>query len=442
MNTRPVVVGAGWAGLACATALARAGHPPLLLEAARQAGGRARRANLAGRPVDNGQHLLIGAYGETLKAMEQVGVNLEAAFTRRPLTLSAPDFSLGLPPWPAPWHLAAGLLGCRGVPYGEKLAAAWTMTRLRLAGWRPGGPGQEGLTVAQWLDQTGSRGKLRSRLWEPLCYAALNTPPETASMAVFATVLKDSLGGRGNATDLLLPRRDFSALYPDPALADLGRRGGEFQPTTRVTALRRQDQRWLLSLQQGSERRELLAGQVVLALPDWATRRLLPPDLVQSRKDLGPFAHEPIATCYLDYGRADARLPEPLMQVDGPTATDAPVWVFDRSLVGQPGLLGVVISARGPWQDLTGEALAEAMAQGLARAFPALATAPPRWHGIIQEQRATLSCTPGLIRPTRAEIAPGLHLAGDWTWASYPSTLEGAVRSGHRAARAVLASQP
>ncbi|MPS26594.1 FAD-dependent oxidoreductase [Alcaligenaceae bacterium SAGV5] len=217
------IVGAGWAGLSALVHLARAGHAVTVFEAARTLGGRARRVERAHgfeTPLDNGQHLLLGAYRDTLALMRDLGLDVERALRRLPLTLQSVDARLRLraPRWPAPFHVAAALLAARGLAPADKFAALHLMTGLRRAGWQAA-PGE---SVVGLLDRFAQPTRLRQALWHPLCLAALNTTPDQACAELFCATLRDSLGGGAKACDLLLPRQDLSALWPDAA-ARLGR---------------------------------------------------------------------------------------------------------------------------------------------------------------------------------------------------------------------------
>ncbi|MDQ5947506.1 MAG: hydroxysqualene dehydroxylase, partial [Pseudomonadota bacterium] len=161
---RVAIVGAGWAGLACAAELAAGGTPVTIFEASRQPGGRARSVEIKGHTVDNGQHLIVGAYSETLRLMKMVGARPEASLLRTPLQLDFPGaFRMQLPELPAPWHLAIGLLKAAGASLGEKLSAAWFMQTLKTRHYRLA----RDTTVAEWLDSHGQTGALRRFLWEP-----------------------------------------------------------------------------------------------------------------------------------------------------------------------------------------------------------------------------------------------------------------------------------
>ena len=423
---RVAVVGAGWAGLAAAVELATAGARPVVFEAGRQPGGRARRSHLGGRELDNGQHLLIGAYCETLRLMRRVGADPAQCLQRRPLNLHYPaaGLRLALPRLPAPLHLAAGLLKAQGSAWPEKFAAARFALALRSQAYRL--PADRPL--ADLLDAHGQHGALRKGLWEALCIAALNTPPETASAQIFANVLRNSLGGARADTDLLLPAVDLGRLFPDPAAAFIATHGGELRSGSRIDALAP-----LLD--------DPAFDHVVLAVAPQHASRLLAahPETAPTAALLAGYAYEPIGTLYADYP-AELRLPAPMLGLPGGLGRGLGQWVFDRGQLGDaPGRLAFVLSAQGAWNDLADPALAavlhEELEASLGRRLPR-----PHWTRSIRERRATFACTPNLPRPTVATALPGLWLAGDYVCADYPATLEGAVRSGVAAARALLAS--
>ena len=167
------VIGGGWAGIAAAVELTASGATTTLYEAGRVLGGRARSVSIDGRTLDNGQHILLGAYRDTLALMRRVGADPELLLERHPLqVVDHTGFRLALPEWPAPLHVAWGLLSARGVDWREKLATAWWMQGIKARRFRL----DEDCSVAEWLDAAGQTGALRRHLWEPLCLAALNTP--------------------------------------------------------------------------------------------------------------------------------------------------------------------------------------------------------------------------------------------------------------------------
>ncbi|KAB2927385.1 MAG: NAD(P)-binding protein [Dechloromonas sp.] len=404
---RVAVIGGGWAGLAAAVELTAAGVATTLYEAGRVFGGRARGVEVDGRRLDNGQHILLGAYCETLALMRRVGADPDLLLARHPLqVVDNTDFRLALPKLPAPLNVAWGLFAARGVGFGEKLKTALWMQGIKARRFRLAAD----CSVAEWLDTAGQTGQLRRHLWEPLCLAALNTPAERASAQLFANVLRDSLGSSCREdTDLLLPRCDFGRLLVEPAAAWLTGHGAMLRPGHRVRTLHAGVEALTIDGQDYD-------AAIIATAPQHAGR--LWPALAA---DLD---YEPIATVYLQCA-ATTRLPFPLLSLSGPYGQ----WVVDRG----NGLLACVLSGHGDWEALDDATLARQLAKELGVADEL------GWHRAIREQRATFSCRPNLPRPS-ATLAPRLFLAGDHSWAEYPATLEGAVRSGQRAARLALAA--
>ena len=414
------VIGAGYAGMAAAVELSAAGHQVEVFEASRVLGGRARAAQIDGFEVDNGQHILIGAYTETLRLMRAVGADPGTLLKRTPLRFEFPgEFLLSAPRFPAPLHSAFALLLARGLDWGEKWAAIRLMRSLQACRFRI----EPDISVTQWLDSNKTPSRQRRLLWEPLCIAALNTPADRASAQVLANVLRDSLGGARAASDLLLPQVNLSALLPDPAATFVTQHGGAVHRGHRVSSLRRESDAWQIDD----------AGpfaHVVLAVAPYHLAALVP----ELASRVAHFDWEPIVTSYLRYP-ATVRLPQPMLGVDAGLAQ----WLFDRgALCGQHGLIAAVISARGRHLELPMADLERGIHQEIARIVPCLPA--PLAVQTITEKRATFACVPNLQRPQARTESPGLWLAGDYVASDYPATLEGAVRSGVAAARAVLAA--
>ena len=227
------IIGGGYAGLACGVELMRRGARVAVFESSRTLGGRARVVHKNDMSVDNGQHILIGGYTETLRLMRQVGVR-PSALAARPLDLFYPGrFRLQAARLPAPLHLAVGLLRAEGMSWPERRACLRFIQHLKAHRFRLAAH----LSVAELLDNADQPERLRRFVWEPLCLAALNTPVEHASARVFANVLRDSLAAGAGASELLIPKIDLSELFPVPAARWLGRRGGSVYITESIKAI-------------------------------------------------------------------------------------------------------------------------------------------------------------------------------------------------------------
>jgi squalene-associated FAD-dependent desaturase len=394
LGNRIAIVGAGYAGMAAAVTLAERGVPVTVFESVAVPGGRARRVVSHGRSLDNGQHIFVGAYRQLFGLMRTVGVPGDALL-RVPLEIRYADgfaWRSGL----------TGLLLARGVSFAERFAALRFIASLQTSGWRVA----PDISVKELLDRHGQSGRMRSRLWAPLCVAALNTPLDQASANVFLATVRDTLAGARGADDLVLPRVDLSRLFPEPAAEFVRARGGEVRCGMTIKDL-------------GSLRSEYKS--VVVAVGPHQLKTLMP-DAADA------YTYQPIYTCYLQYPET-TRLQFPMLGM----AEGLVQWVFDSgALLGEKGRLVCVISAQGDHQHMTHDELAGRCDRELRRAFPQLPAL--LWHQVIAEKRATISCTPGLKRPEARTATTGVFLAGDYIDQEYPPTLEAAVRSGVRAA--------
>ena len=411
------IIGGGWAGCAAALTLAEAGVTVTLLEASRTLGGRARAVELEGQLLDNGQHILLGAYEQTLHLIERL--HATPGLWRLPLSLNQPpDFSLSCPRLPAPLHLLAGLLNAQGLNWLEKLAAMrWAHSLLN------GADAPAPLTVGQLTRSQPE--KLNRLLWHPLCISALNTPPETASARVFCNVIRAAFSGRNLHSDLLLPRCDLTALFPAPAAARVTELGGSVRLSCRVTALDAAADAITLSTHDET----IACSHAILAVaPQHLTDLAAPvPELQSLVSDVASYTYQAIATAYMQC--------DPAFQLDKPmfALAEGPAqFVFDRGQShGQAGLLALVASAAA---NLPADWMNQAEAQLQRIVHPG----PIRWRKAIIEKQASYACVPELARPANRTPHPRIFLAGDYTAGAYPATLESATLSGVQSAHALL----
>ena len=455
------VIGAGWAGCSAAVELAKKGHQVELFEAARTLGGRARQWHYDGLTLDNGQHILLGAYRDTLALLRTIGVNPDAALMRLPLQMCYPRdvqgaYTLGTgmefiaPKLPAPFHVLVALLRANGIRREDKMALARFSSTVRWMDWHL----HTDCSVAELLVRFDQTDHLIRLLWQPLCVAALNTPIASASAQVFLNVLKESLGARRAASDMLIPRCDLSSLLPDPATAYIVARGGNVHLGCAIQSITlihptQKDETDIVSSPQWqlhSAQDALRVDGVVIATPAKVAASLLEP--LTPHHGIPEYSYEPITTCYLRYP-ASVRLERPFFALlDQPEHNQFGQFVFDRGqfnsdqgTANQAGLLAVIVSASQAATAQGHAQLAQALAHQLATTFHRPELMQAQWSQVITEKRASFACTPNLQRPDQHLNISGLEgisLAGDYTASPYPATLESAVASGIHAASALL----
>ena len=420
------IIGGGWAGLAAAVRATEAGHRVTLLEMAHQWGGRARRVDVDGLALDNGQHILIGAYARTLALMASVGADISGSLHRQPLELRYPDGrGLRLPAGPAWLGFAIAVAGCVGWGWRDRLALLRTA-----GGWAMQGftctPNTTVAALCRALPPA-----VRQLLIDPLCVAALNTRAQDASAAVFLRVLRDALFSGPGSADLLLPRRPLGALLPEPATAWLKARGALLRTGARASQLSREGQRWLVD---GDAH-----DAVILACSAHEAARLADHHAPAWAACARAMVYEPIVTVYLQCPSARLRCTM-MTLVDGPEAPAQ--FVFDHgALGGTPGVFAFVVSGASVWVERGLDATGQAVLSQANRAFAAGTwPKPPILLRVLAEKRATFRCTPGLARP-QTRLAKGLVAAGDYIAGPYPATLEGAVRSGEAAVQMLTQSR-
>ena len=437
-----VVIGGGFAGLSAASALADAGARVLVLEARPTLGGRASAFTdpASGETVDNGQHLMLGCYHETLAFLARIGASsnvaaqggLEVPFVDgvgRQSTLSCPAL-------PSPLHLLAGLVEWEALGLGDRLSALSLVGPLRRARrYLESGkgvlPAWDGETVESWLIRNGQSRRLREMLWGPLALAALNQPANEAAAPVFVRVLAQMFGPDPKDSAVVMPLQPLDALYAEPARKFIVARGGEVRVSC-PARVRVGDGR-IAWVDARGERVE--AAAVIVAVPWFALTetiagdtRAVEPVLSASRAVVA----SPIVTVNLWFDRGV--LPAPFVGLPGRVFQ----WVFDKRQVfgDSASHLSCVSSGAAAVVAQSNEDLASRARSELASALPSARAAQVLRSVVVRERRATFSLAPGQPpRPDAKTAVRGLLLAGDWIDTGLPATIEGAVVSGHRAAR-------
>lgn len=426
--TAVAIIGAGYAGLACAVELTSQDVEVTVFERSGTLGGRARVVRKGGWTTDNGQHLLIGAYTELTRLLRLTDVSPRQV-KQLPLTLHIPgQLHLQAAALPAPLHLL--MARTRGLSWRERFAVYAVLRHLKRKRFQL--PAQ--MTVTELLTSLHQTFRLRNLLWEPLCLAALNTPAHEASAQIFANILRDTLtASSSTASELLIPCVDLSELFPVPAARYLATRNGNILTGNAITAITPNNAGFRLT---GAPGHRIWQHVVIATAPHHAVTLLNSTGACpQLSAQIAALPSEPITTAYLAFGQ-NVTLPSPMV---GLTAGPAQ-WAFDRGQCGDTeGLVAAVISAPRHEHENRDTLIPAIIAQlecVLGRSLP-----EPQWIRVITEKRATIACRPGIARPGIATPLPGLWLAGDYIESEYPATLESAVRAGVRCARQIMSTR-
>jgi len=435
-----VVIGAGFAGLSAAVRLTKRGARVLVLEARSRLGGRATAFpdRETGELVDNGQHVLLGCYTDTLAFLSDIGAMHNIAVQRQlSVTMIDRDGTksrLVCPTLPSPLHLLGGVFDWDALGWVDRLSVlrmAGPMRRARQA-LRPGATMSAASpeeTVEAWLVRNGQTARIREMLWEPLALAALNQPVSEAAAPPFARVLAEMFGPDPALAGMILPAKPLHMMYAEPARTFIERAGGSVRTGASATVV---IDNGAAGVEVAGER--LAPRAVVSSVPWFALGDLLAGDTAPLRgviERASAMASSPIVTVNLWFDRVV--MDEPFIGLPGRDMQ----WVFDKRQVfgGDASHLSLVSSGASPLVARTNPEWIAAAHTELSDAMPAVRAAELVRATVVREPRATFSLAPGQpARPAPETAVPGFFLAGDWIDTGLPATIESAVRSGHRAA--------
>lgn len=443
---RVLVVGGGLAGITAALDCAEAGASVTLVEVRRRLGGAAYSFEREGLQVDNGQHVFLRCCTAYRSLLGRLGS--EHLTTVQP-RLEIPVLKPGHPParlrrssLPAPLHLAGTLARYPYLTPAERAGAV--RAALALMRLHPDDRRLDRLTFGEWLAAHGQGPAAVAALWDMFALPSLNLPAAQASLALCAFVFRTGLLSANDAGDIGFHRAPLSQVIGEPARRALEKAGVQVRVGWRAEGLVKTTE----GLDVHASGECLSADAVVLAIPHTRAATLLEPLLGESARTFAGLGTAPIVNVHVVYDRMVCELPF-VGGVDTPAQ-----YVFDRTETGitahpMPSdlsagcqYLAVSLSCAEREMGMGVAALRELYLAALAEMFPAARAARVERFLVTREHAATFRAAPGTaaLRPGASTPVPGLVLAGAWTDTGWPATLEGAVRSGHAAADAALAS--
>lgn len=442
-----IVIGGGFAGLSAASALAQQNHVVTLLEGRQVLGGRAFSFNdpVTGDSVDNGQHLFMGCYQETIKFLSRV--DAMEGLTFQPVMnipfVGAGRFhdTLRCLPLPSPWHLYSGLLRLGTLSWGDRWRLRHVEQELRKD---LSLQDLDRLTVDEWLKNCGQSERARRYLWDLITIACLNEDPRIASAYPFVTVLKQAFFGDPRSSQLAFANVGLSELYVKAATRYIEFRGGKVKARSPVHRLIIEHSTVTGVLLRSGE--ELSADAVISAVPPWALQKMVPQYLLEKDPyfaQLKQLSYAPIISIHLWF---DREITDDLFAGLLDTQTQ---WLFNRSRIHRDpktkeGYVSLVISGAHAFVDWEDKKILSMVLEELKRLYPKAESAALARSLVIKETHATLSpkVNTERFRPLATSPLKNLYVAGDWTRTGLPATIESACLSGHTCADLINASSP
>ena len=414
--------------MSAATALTDAGARVVLIEQRRLLGGRAGSfpsPSFSRRMLDNSQHVLLGCCDELQAFYARLGVANLIQFQDE-LVFADTKGRRGVMKascLPAPLHLLPSMMGFGVIPFGHRIEIMQAMLRMQAIG-RDGRNQFADVSFERVLLDMGQSAGVIAGFWDVICVSALNEPCATAAGHYGLQVFQEAFLGSRGGYRLGFARVPLSMLYqqlPAEALLNTSVKsliveGG------RVRGVRLAE-------------RELRAGRIILAVSPWSATGLLTAELLDADPKLTGLQHlqyRPIIGAHLLFDR-------PILDVSNLALMGTRLhWAFADT--DDPTLIHGVASAADALCPLPQQAIADLFVDELRQTCPAARAATLRQFVIVKETRATFRPLPGVdaFRPSQQTLIPGLTLAGDYTQTTWPSTMEGAVRSGRLAAQAAL----
>ncbi|MBI5756537.1 MAG: FAD-dependent oxidoreductase [Nitrospirae bacterium] len=443
-----IIIGGGFAGLTASAELLSAGFHVTLIEQRRFLGGRAYSFfdKKAGIELDNGQHILMGCYEKTFRFLKKIGV-ADKLYIQKNLCVDFADnrggtYRLDCLPLPAPLHILSGILRFKALSLTDRLRIL-NIARGVLGGSLTNSSGN--CSVAEWLAGLGQSEQSRDALWDIITLATMNEDPDRASAAIFKTVLRKAFFTGRKGSRIVLPAVPLSRLYVDAAETYLKQYGGDIQKgclaseilikNCKVSGIRLRDGRivrgdYYMSAVPYHSLQRLLDAVIPAPASAWVNSAGI--------HGLDSLKSSPIISIHLLFDKPITRYPFV-------AAINSPIqWVFNKEMIysdnAYKGLVSLVISGAHHYVDWTSDKLIAMSLSELRRMLPLADSAKLLYSKVIKERAATFSPLPGVekYRPDQKTPIKNLFLAGDWTDTGLPATIEGAVISGLKCAKAIV----
>ena len=439
-----VVIGGGLSGLAAAVQLVSNKYSVTLLEQSPKLGGRCYSYvdEKTGDVVDNGQHVLLGAYHDVLRYLDIIGTK---QFLKYEPSLKLPfhhpekgfaDFQFSS--FPKPFDIAIGMLKFKLLSFGDRRRMLDVGQYLNK--WNSGVESSlADLTVDQWLKKLNQSDEACRTFWNPVAISVMNDLPEYSSALLFARAMRTAFFGTRSDSAVLIPTIGQTELYVDNAVEFIRKRNGNIQTNTEVTGLMIQNGKVEgVRLQNGES---VSSKSVIAAIPYFALERLIPKEYQKQVPFyfLSNFSSAPIISIHLWFDTEC--MEQEFVGVVGKSIQ----WIFNRRKIIQGnkpagGYISCVISGAYDFIEFSKEKLVEIALNDIQSMYPESKKSKLIHSVVIKEKRATLSNTGTMnsFRPDARTPVGNFYLAGDWTATGFPATIEGAVKSGFTASELVL----
>ncbi|MDI6802218.1 MAG: hydroxysqualene dehydroxylase HpnE [Bacteroidota bacterium] len=445
MTADVIVIGGGLSGLAAAIKLSLSGAKVVLLEQKSILGGRTYSFtdSKTGDEVDNGQHILVGAYHKTLKYLELIGTKHFLKRQSKP-RLYFHHQQKGLHIFeisnlPKPFDITAAMLNYKILSFRERNKLL--RVGLELKRWNEKFERKlSQLSVDSWLDSLNQSDEAKRSFWNPIVISVMNETPSRASALLFARSLRNTFLDKKIDADVLIPTVGQTKLYVEQAVELLKKNKSEVITNAKVKSIIVSD-----GAAVGVEAvKKIKSKYIISSVPYYNVAQLIPKNYLNHImfNELNLFESSPIVSINLWFDKN-------VIDIEFVGLINRNLqWIFNRRRISEDttkpeNYISAVISAARDEIKLTKDELVKMAVGELKEVFPDCRNAQLTNAIVIKEKRATYSATNEVesIRPNPTTPIKNFYLAGDWTNTGLPATIEGAIQSGFKCAELVISSK-